>query len=150
MSQPPLAGTNNVERQEGRRAVLYIAGAILVIIVLGFLAGLLDQALRESVKSNAFLDNSREILAVIASSAPWIAFFIILCSSWVFIADRLFLRWNRAFGHAGKGIIHEIVEDNNSAAALVLLVPMIIIALGLIYVALLNLPYNIPTVVTPR
>ena len=77
--------------------------------------------------------------------------FIILCTSWVFIADTLFVRWNRALGNAeekDKGVIYEIVHDNNAAAALVLMVPMIIIALGLIYVALLNLPYNLPTIVT--
>ena len=48
-----------------------------------------------------------------------------------------------------KGVIYEIVHDNNAAAALVLMVPMIIIALGLIYVALLNLPYNLTTNITP-
>lgn len=142
---------NTVERKEGRRVIVYIVMALVIILVVGFLAGVLDTALRNSVKSNVFLDNSREILAVIASTAPWIVLFIVLCSSWIFIADSLFVRWNRALGEADekdKGVIYEIVHDNNAAAALVLMVPMIIIALGLIYVALLNLPFNLPTIVT--
>src|SRR4051812_5050464 len=143
---------NAVERSEGRRVVLYIVIAIIVILVVGFIAGVLDNLVRTGVTTNPFLDNARDILTVIASSSPWIALFIILCTSWIFIADTLFVRWNRALGDANekdKGVIYEIVHDNNAAAALVLMVPMIIIALGLIYVALLNLPYNLPTGVTP-
>lgn len=161
MAQRPTAGrqgrnpneTREFERREGRRALLYIIIAIIVILVVGFLAGVIDNAVRSGVSSNAFLDNAREILAVLASTAPWIALFIVLCSSWVFIADSLFVRWNRALGESTdmeKGIIYEIVHDNNAAAALILLLPMLLIAMGLIYVALLNLPFNIPTVVTTR
>lgn len=149
---PPPTTQDAVERTEGRRVVLYIAMSIVVILVVGFLAGVLDNLVRSTVSSNAFLDNARDILTVIASSSPWIALFIILCTSWIFIADSLFVRWNRALGQPDekdKGVIYEIVHDNNAAAALVLMVPMIIIALGLIYVALLNLPSSIPTVVTP-
>jgi uncharacterized membrane protein YjgN (DUF898 family) len=143
---PPADG-NAVERNEGRRVVFYIVMAIVIILVVGFLAGVLDNLVRSSVTSNPFLDNSRDILTVIASSSPWIALFVILCTSWIFIADNLFVRWNRALGNPDekdKGVIYEIVHDNNAAAALILMVPMLIIALGLIYVALLNLPYNLP------
>src|SRR4051812_19175079 len=143
---------NSVERSEGRRVVLYIVMAVIIILVVGFLAGVLDNLVRSTVTSNPFLDNARDILTVLASSSPWIALFIILCTSWIFIADMLFVRWNRALGNPDekdKGVIYEIVQDNNAAAALVLMVPMIIIALGLIYVALLNLPYNLPTGTTP-
>ncbi len=143
---------NTVERGEGRRVVLYIVVAIIVILVVGFIAGVLDNLVRTGVTTNPFLDNARDILTVIASSSPWIALFIILCTSWIFIADMLFVRWNRALGEPNekdKGVIYEIVHDNNAAAALVLMVPMIIIALGLIYVALLNLPYNLPVTVNP-
>lgn len=149
---PQPALENTVERREGRRVALYIGLAIIVILVVGFLAGVLDNLVRSGVTTNPFLDNARDILTVIASSSPWIALFIILCSSWIFVADALFVRWNRALGEPGekdKGVIYEIVQDNNAAAALVLMVPMIIIALGLIYVALLNLPYNLPVTVTP-
>ncbi len=159
MAQQPRAGQGDntvnkrqFERTEGRRAILLILMAIVVILVLGFLAGLVDDLIRTSVDENVFLTNSREILQVIGSSAPWIAFFIILCSSWVVLADRLFVRWNRVLGHEDdkdKGIIYEIVHDNNAAAAMMLLLPMLLIAMGLIYVALLNLPYNIPIVTTP-
>lgn len=138
------------ERAEGRRAVIYVGIAIVVILVLGFLAGVLDNAIR-SAGSNAFVENSREILVVVASTAPWIAFFLILCTSWIFVADQLFMRWNRALGRPDeqdKGLIYEIVHDNNAAAALVLFVPMLIIAMGLLYVALLNLPYNLSTYIT--
>jgi hypothetical protein len=150
-TNPPV-GSNTVERREGRRVVVYIVVAIIVILVVGFLAGVLDNLVRDSVRSNVFLDNARDILAVLASTAPWIALFIILCTSWIFIADNLFVRWNRVLGDAtdtDKGVIYEIVHDNNAAAALVLMVPMLIIALGLIYVALLNLPYNLTIPATP-
>ncbi len=159
MSQQPVIGQGNevkdtqeFERREGRRIVLYLAIAIVVILVIGFLAAVLDKAIRNTTDNNVFLENSREILAVIGSTAPWIVFFIILCSSWIFISDRLFVRWNRGLGepdNQNRGMIYEIVHDNNSAAALILLLPMLLIAMGLIYVALLNLPFNIPTVVTP-
>ena len=148
----PRSGENEIERGEGRRVVLYIVMAVIVILVVGFLAGVLDNLVRTNVTSNPFLDNARDILTVLASSSPWIALFIVLCTSWIFVADTLFVRWNRALGEANqkdKGVIYEIVHDNNAAAALVLMVPMIIIALGLIYVALLNLPYNLPTGTTP-
>ncbi len=141
----------NFERKEGQRVIIYLALAIVIILVVGFLAGLLDNMLRSGITTNVFLDNSREILQVIASSAPWISLFIILCASWVYIADVLFTRWNRILGGPemeDKGIIYEIVQDNNSAAALMLLLPMLLIAMGLIYVAILNLPYNLPTIVT--
>jgi hypothetical protein len=150
-ANPPV-GANTVERREGRRVVVYIVVAIVVILLVGFLAGVLDNLVRDSVRSNVFLDNARDILSVLASTAPWIALFIILCTSWIFIADNLFIRWNRALGDDGgsdKGVIYEIVHDNNAAAALVLMVPMLIIALGLIYVALLNLPYNLTIPATP-
>lgn len=139
------------ERAEGRRAVIYVGVAIVVILALGFLAGVLDNAVRSGSSTNAFVENSREILVVVASTAPWIAFFLILCTSWIFVADQLFMRWNRALGRPDeqdKGLIYEIVHDNNAAAALVLFVPMLIIAMGLLYVALLNLPYNLSTYIT--
>jgi hypothetical protein len=152
-TNPPV-GSNTVERREGRRVVVYIVVAIVVILIVGFLAGVLDNLVRDSVRSNVFLDNARDILSVLASTAPWIALFIILCTSWIFIADNLFVRWNRAMGdedgnNSDKGVIYEIVHDNNAAAALVLMVPMLIIALGLIYVALWNLPYNLTIPATP-
>ena len=169
MSQPPVqtpppvqtnkSGQNTsqtnikqFETRANRLTLYYIAGAMLAILVLGFVAGVVNDVLRDNVSTNVFVDNAKEILTVIASTAPWITFFIILCTSWIIIADRLFVRWNRGLSQPNdpdKGVIYEIVHDNNSAAAIVLMVPMIIIALGLIYVALLNLPYNLPTIVTP-
>src|SRR5690349_19644840 len=98
----PRSGENEIERGEGRRVVLYIIMAVVVILVVGFLAGVLDNLVRSQVTSNAFLDNARDILTVLASTAPWISLFIILCTSWVFIADTLFVRWNRALGEANE------------------------------------------------
>jgi hypothetical protein len=157
MSQPTtdrdrdITTTGQFERAENRRIIVYILIAIPVILLIGFLAGVLDDAIRTGVDTNAFLENSREILQVIAASSPWLVLFIVLCSAWVWIADTLFKRWNQALGRADeqdKGLIYELVHDNNSAAALMLLVPMIIIALGLIYVSLLNLPYNLSNYIT--
>lgn len=156
-----VGNSDNFERGENRRIILYIVVALAVILIVGFLAGLIDDAVRPAVRSNAFVDNAGEMLTVVAGTAPWLALALVLCACWVFVADRLFVRWNRAYGEQqekDKGLIWEIVHDNNSAAALVLLVPLLIIVLSLMYVSVLNLPYNLrdalqdvlPATPTPR
>ncbi|MEI6043364.1 MAG: hypothetical protein WCS37_03120 [Chloroflexota bacterium] len=138
--QPPI--TSQAEKQEGNRTLLYAIVAMVGILLLGLLAGVIDSAINPG-RSNAFIVNVQDLLLVIASTAPWIVFFFILCSIWVYFADKLFAKWNTSLNQPGeeaygKGIIYEIVHDNNAAAAVVLIMPTLSIALALIYIAILN------------
>ncbi len=133
--------TQEAEKKARGRALIYAVIAMVGVLVVGLIAGVLDSA--TSNRSNAFIVNLQDLLLVIASTAPWIVFFFILCTVWVYFADRLFVKWNTAL-HApdeeayGKGIIYEIVHDNNAAASIVLIMPTLSIALALIYIAILN------------
>ncbi len=142
-SNTPVHAHHHNEKKERRRVLYYMLGIMVGILVIGFLAGVLDNATSSKPGGNAFIINSQDILVVIASTAPWIVFFFLLCSAWIYLADRLFIKWNKAFNHPGdvsygKGIIFEIVQDNNAAAAIVLIMPTMSIALALIYIAILN------------
>jgi len=129
------------DKNGGRETVFWAVLSIIVILVVGYVAGILDSAI--SKQPNAFVDNARDMLLVIANTSPWIALFFCLCYIWTWAADRLFRKWNKSLNKPGdeaygKGIIYEIVRDNNAAAALVLIMPTLTIALALIYVAILN------------
>lgn len=130
-----------IEKRERSRTAAFAIGAMLVILVVGYLAGVVDSAI--TGHANYFLGNLRDVLLVIASSAPWVVLFSILCFVWVWMANRLFVKWNTAMNKPedaayAKGIIYEIVCDNNAAAAIVLIMPTLTIALALIYIAILN------------
>jgi len=150
-SRPQPSASSNIhpqvftqrEKTERRRVVLYGVLIFIGILVVGFLAGVIDNAIYPQDK-NAFLENSKDILVVIGSSAPWAALFLLLCAGWVYLANRLFVSWNKALSTGeddeayGKGLIYEIVRDNNAAAVLVLMLPLVIVALLLIYIAIIN------------
>lgn len=130
------------EKRERSRLLLYAALFVAGILLLGLIAGFIDNAINPN-RGNAFIVNLQDILLVIASTAPWIVFFFILCGVWVYFADRLFVKWNKALNSPNedayaKGIIYEIVHDNNAAAAILLIMPTLSIALALIYIAILN------------
>ena len=131
------------QNKEHRRVVLYSALIIIGTLLIGFIAGLIDNSINPQDK-NAFIENSRDILIVIASSAPWATLFFLISAGWIYLINRLFIRWNRAFSTYehdeayGKGLIYELVKDNNAAAALVLTMPLIVIALVLIYIGIIN------------
>ena len=140
MSDPKTTDPAGETRERGR-TVGYAAVAMLVILVVGYLAGVADSAI--TGHGNYFLTNLRDILLVVASSAPWVVLFFVLCFAWIWVANSLFVRWNTAMNKPGdpahgKGIIYEIVCDNNAAAAIVLIMPTLTIALALIYIAILN------------
>ncbi len=125
-----------------RAAVRNTIMALLTILLVGVIAGIIDSRLHPG-RGNAFFVNAQDLLLVLASTAPWIVFFFLLCWGWVWIADRIFMKWNRVFYRPdeeahGKGIMYEIVRDNNAAAAIVLILPTVAIALALIYIAILN------------
>ena len=134
--------TTTAEKRERSRTLLYAIIAIVGILLVGLVAGLIDNAANPS-RGNAFIVNVQDLLLVIASTAPWVVFFFILCALWIYFADRLFIKWNKALNKPGdeaygKGIIFEIVRDNNAAAAILLIMPTLSIALALIYIAILN------------
>lgn len=134
--------TTTAENRERSRTLLYAIIAIVGILLVGLVAGLIDNAANPS-RGNAFIVNVQDLLLVIASTAPWVVFFFILCALWIYFADRLFIKWNKALNKPGdeaygKGIIFEIVRDNNAAAAIMLIMPTLSIALALIYIAILN------------
>jgi hypothetical protein len=136
--------STQAEKQERSRTLLYAVIFIVGVLVIGLVAGLIDNALNPN-RGNAFIINLQDLLLVIASTAPWIVLFFVLCAVWVYFADRLFVKWNKALNSPdeeayGKGIIYEIVHDNNAAAAIVLIMPTLSIALALIYIAILNKP----------
>lgn len=142
--QPHSPVAPQAEKQERNRALMYAVIAMVVVLLVGLVSGLIDNALNPS-RGNAFILNLQDLLLVIASTAPWIVFFFVLCAAWVYFADRLFIKWNKALNQPGdeaygKGIIFEIVHDNNAAAAIVLIMPTLSIALALIYIAILNKP----------
>ncbi len=142
--QPQNPQIHQAEKQERSRALLYGTLAMIGVLVIGLVAGLIDNALNPS-RGNAFLINLQDLLLVIASTAPWIVLFFVLCAVWVYFADRLFVKWNKALNKPddpayAKGIIYEIVQDNNAAAAIVLIMPTLTIALALVYFAILNKP----------
>ncbi|MCX7019476.1 MAG: hypothetical protein NTY46_10925 [Candidatus Sumerlaeota bacterium] len=129
------------EKRVDRHTLFWAVISMIVILVAGFTAGVIDSAFTKH--PNAFMTNLRDMLLVIASTAPWIVLFFCLCCVWIWAADRLFVRWNKSMNKPGdeaygKGIIYEIVCDNNAAAALVLIMPTLTIALALIYIAILN------------
>jgi hypothetical protein len=131
------------EKKEEQRTLLYTLIFIIVLLVIGLIAGFIDQLLRGlDISQNAFIVNAEALLQIIASSAPWFALFFILSLVWMYIADRLFKRWNSSLHSEadeahGKGIIYEIVKDNNSAAAIVLILPTLSIATVLVFIATL-------------
>jgi len=143
--QQPQLPSNVVaeaEKEERSRTLLYAVLVMIGVLVVGLVAGLIDNAINPA-RSNAFITNLQDLLLVIASTAPWIVFFFVLCVVWVYFANRLFVKWNTALNKPGdqaygKGIIYEIVQDNNAAAAILLIMPTLSIALALIYIAILN------------
>lgn len=144
--QPHAPVNTQAEKQERSRVLLYAVIAMAVVLLIGLVAGLVDNALNPN-RGNAFILNLQDLLLVIASTAPWIVFFFVLCAGWVYFADSLFVKWNKALNKPGdeaygKGIIFEIVHDNNAAAAIVLIMPTLSIALALIYIAILNKPIS--------
>ena len=140
--QSEVVATAQAESRERSRTLLYAVIAIVGILLVGLVAGLIDNAANPG-RGNAFIVNLQDLLLVIASTAPWVVFFFILCAVWIYFADRLFIKWNKALNKPGdeaygKGIIFEIVRDNNAAAAIMLIMPTLSIALALIYIAILN------------
>ena len=150
--QPRKMITNEAEKREQARTLIYSLVFIVVVLIVGFVAGVIDQALQSvpsdptQSKQNYFLLNAKDILLIIASMAPWAVLFFLICVAWTYITNRLFTKWNSALADDendeayGKGLVYEIVHDNNAAAALVLIMPMLVIAVALIFIVILIKP----------
>jgi hypothetical protein len=141
MSGSPRSDSSAQEESARSHTPVFGVLAIIVILAVGFIAGVVDNAI--TGHGNMFILNLRDVLLVVASTAPWIVLFSILCFAWCVVANRLFIRWNSTLNKPGdpaygKGIIYEIVQDNNAAAAIVLIMPTLTIALALVYIAILN------------
>ena len=139
---PPQRRVNTeTEVTERRRVLLYSAIFIGGILVIGLIAGVVDSLIRN--QGNFFLSNMEVVLLIIASSAPWAVIFFLLCLGWVYLINRLFVKWNTSFANDendeayGKGIIYEIVRDNNGAAAILLVGPLLTIAVALLFIVTL-------------
>jgi hypothetical protein len=145
--QPRRVISSEVEKSERQRTLIYSLVFIIAVLVVGFIAGVIDQSIHSNSTTdrnqNYFIVNSEDLLLIIASMAPWAVLFFLICLAWVTIANRLFVKWNTALADNehdeayGKGIIYEIVHDNNAAAAIVLIMPMLVIAVALIFIVLL-------------
>jgi uncharacterized membrane protein len=144
--QPRKMITNEAEKREQSRTLIYSLVFIVVVLIVGFVAGVVDQAIHSSSadrNQNYFLINAQDILLIVASMAPWAVLFFLICVAWTYITNRLFTKWNTALADDendeayGKGLVYEIVHDNNAAAALVLIMPMLVIAVALIFIVIL-------------
>jgi hypothetical protein len=141
MQPPKRRVQTETEVTERRRVLLYSAIFIAGILVIGLIAGIVDSLIRN--QGNFFLSNLEVVLLIVASSAPWAVIFFLLCLGWVYLINRLFVKWNTSFADDendeayGKGIIYEIVRDNNGAAAVLLVGPLLILAVALLFIVTL-------------
>ncbi|MCC6626076.1 MAG: hypothetical protein IT340_01615, partial [Chloroflexi bacterium] len=103
----------------GRYGILLgcVVTAILLLII-GFVTDVV-------AGFSTFTDHLRSIPLVLATFTPWVAFFLIIAGIWATFIDGFFRRFN---GDPEQGIAHELAHDNNTAAAVLLTVPIGIMA----------------------
>ena len=90
----------------------------LILLVVGFLADAL-------AGFRAFTDHLSSIPLVLATYTPWAALFLVIAGIWATFVDLFFQRYN---GSPERGIAHEMAHDNNTAAAVLLTLPIGIMA----------------------
>jgi hypothetical protein len=100
----------------------------VILLVVGYVTDLI-------AGFSAFTDHLRSIPLVLATYTPWAAFFLIIAGIWATFIDGFFRRFN---GDAAKGIAHELAHDNNTAAAVLLTVPIGIMAVLLTAITILT------------
>ena len=110
------------------RILIQCVVAALVLLVLGFVTDLLGGL-------HAFTDHLRSIPLILATFSPWAAFFLVIAGVWATIIDLFFQRYN---GNAEQGIAYELAHDNNTAAAVLLTLPIAIMAMVLIAITILT------------
>ncbi len=110
------------------RILIQCVVAALVLLVVGFVTDLL-------IGLRAFTDHLRSIPLILATFTPWAAFFLVIAGVWATIIDLFFQRYN---GNAEQGVAYELAHDNNTAAAVLLTLPIAIIAMVLIAITILT------------
>lgn len=103
-------------------------GAAIVLLLIGFATDLIA-GLR------TFADHLASVPLILASFTPWTALFLVIAGIWATIIDRFFQRYN---GNPTQGIAYELAHDNNTAAAILLTLPIAIIATLLIAITILT------------
>ena len=97
--QPKKVVSSEAEKNEDRRTIIYSMIFIIVVLLVGFVAGFIDQAIHSNNperNQNFFILNMEDLLLIIASMAPWTVLFFLISMAWIFIANRLFVKWNTA------------------------------------------------------
>lgn len=110
------------------RLLIQCIVAALLLLGVGFITDLLAGL-------SAFTDHLRSIPLILATFTPWAAFFLVIAGIWATTIDLFFQRYN---GNAEQGIAYELAHDNNTAAAVLLTLPIAIIAILLIAITILT------------
>jgi hypothetical protein len=110
------------------RILVWCLIAALILLVIGFITDLI-------AGFRAFTDHLLSIPLILATFTPWVAFFLVLAGIWATIIDHFFRDFNKQADH---GLAHELADDNNAAAAILLTVPVGIMAVLLTAIAILT------------
>ena len=100
----------------------------VILLVIGFVTDLV-------AGFSAFTDHLRSIPLIMATYTPWAAFFLVIAGIWATMIDRFFRRYN---GDPDQGIAYELAHDNNTAAAVLLVMPIGIMAVLLTAITILT------------
>jgi hypothetical protein len=113
---------------ERYRYLLGCLAAAAILLVVGFITDLV-------AGFSVFTDHLRSVPLILATFTPWIAFFLVIAGIWATLIDGFFRRYN---GMADRGISYELTHDNNTAAAVLLTMPILIMAVLLIAITILT------------
>jgi hypothetical protein len=102
--------------------------AALLLLVVGFITDLV-------AGFRAFADHLASIPLILATFTPWMAFFLVIAGIWATLIDLFFQRTNN---DRRRGIAYELTHDNNTGAAVLLLLPIAIMAILLIAITILT------------
>jgi hypothetical protein len=118
-----------MEVRMGRyRILVYCLIAAAILLVVGFVTDL-------AAGLSAFTDHLRSIPLILATFTPWVALFLVVAGIWATLIDGFFQRYN---GDPDHGIAYELAHDNNTAAAVLLTLPIAIMAILLTAISVLT------------
>lgn len=100
----------------------------VVVLLIGFLTDLIAGV-------RAFIDHLASVPIIMATFAPWAALFLVIAGIWATVVDRFFQRFN---GNPEHGIAYEMAHDNNTAAAVLLTMPLAVMAIVLTGITILT------------
>lgn len=110
------------------RILIQCVIAAIILLAVGFVTDLVAGL-------SAFSDHLRSIPLILATFTPWVALFLVIAGIWATIVDGFFQRYN---GDPAQGIAYELAHDNNSAAAVLLTLPIGIMAMLLTAITILT------------